>query len=227
MDKGLYVMFSQSMHLEPDLDRFITKVITESARTTFYQCTPEDKSIRPGTDYYMAPTACKIGRCIVMAVCVLNFVRTYPSFYSVYGLAIGYPGEPTKGYSRVLDGPHTLAILKSKTTGDLIALDLTEQGRSGKAAHVFVAKTIDRLLDLIRDRYGVYQPGGFWTSFRADAFDGNMFSVYSAAVHKVMQRKTDERLRVGNNRYVVYENYLNPDLKHIRRNGKMIPVRRL
>jgi hypothetical protein len=122
----------------------------------------------------------------------------YPANYRVYGLAIGYAGTPLTPYSMVTDAPHTLPILRSKTTNEFVAIDLTEQSRSGKA-HVFVAKDVAVLLDLIRTRYGVYKPGGFWTSFTPGDFKNmgtNMYSVYSAAVHKVMQRLSESQYRV-------------------------------
>jgi len=198
MDYGPYVLFSSTgLGLSQDSDRFVRKVMSEaSTKSSFYECTPEDKSF--GRNHYATPTACKMGKCIVMAVCVLNFVRTYPVNYRIHGLAIGYVGTPLAPYSIVGDAPHTLPILRSKTTNEFVAIDLTEPSRSGKA-HVFVAKDVDMLLDSIRTRYGVYQPGGFWTSFTPGDFNSmgtNMYSVYSAAVHKVMQRLSELQYRM-------------------------------
>lgn len=192
-DYGPYVVFSGQL-MSPDADRIIRKVISDaSTRTSFYECTPEDTSF--GRDHYATPEACKMGKCIVMSVCVLNYVRTHPVNYRVHGLAIGYAGTPMRPYSVVTDAPHTLPVLRSKASRDaeFVAIDLTEQSRSGKA-HVFVARTLDALLDSIRHRYGTYRPGGFWTSFTPDDFKdvgADMYSVYSAAVHKVMQRLSE------------------------------------
>jgi len=134
-----------------------------------------------------------------MSVCVLNYLRTHPVNYRVHGLAIGYAGTPLGSYSVVTDAPHTLPVLRSKASRDaeFVAIDLTEQSRSGKA-HVFIARTLDALLDAIRHRYGTYNPGGFWTSFTPDDFKNmgaDMYSVYSAAVHKVMQRLSETQYR--------------------------------
>lgn len=195
MDYGLYVLFSREP-FSTHLNRFVSKVISDSStKPRFYECTPEDKAMLkqlPGArNHYATPEACKMGKCIVMAVCVLNFVRTHPVTYRVHGLAIGYAGVPLEPYMMVGDAPHTLPILRSKMVRDeFVAIDLTERSRSGKA-HVFVAKTLDALLDLIRLRYGTYQPGGFWTSFTPDDFKDvgeNMYSIYTLAVHRVMQR---------------------------------------
>lgn len=177
-------------------DRFVRRVISDSStKPKFYECTREDKARNPGgRNHYATPEACKMGKCIVMAVCVLNYVRMRPVDYRVHGLAVGYAGKPLEPYSMVTDRPHTLPILQSKTAGDeFLAIDLPERSRSGKA-HVFVARTLDALMDSIRSRYGTYQPGGFWTSFTSDDFKdvgADMYSIYSSAVHKVMQRLSE------------------------------------
>jgi hypothetical protein len=85
------VFFPHSVVPSDDLQRFVARILDKSTTPTFYASTPEDKKIinDKSKNVYMNPNESKHQKCIVLAVCVLNFVRTYPSTYRAYGLAIG------------------------------------------------------------------------------------------------------------------------------------------
>lgn len=237
MDYGSYIVFT-SKQVSDETDRFIKNIIKASQRGTFYQCTPVDKSLQPTKTMYMTPETCKMGKCMTVAVCVLNYVRTNPVNYRVYGIAFGYAGDPPEQYIRVADAPHTLAVVQSKITGELIAIDVTELDRSGKL-HVFVENNTEQLLQQIQYRYGTY-PGAFWTIYTEQDFKNiglNIYSVYSSTIHKASDyyykqihsktlkggdnifNKTEERIKIGNRNCIVYKNKWGT--KFIKKNKEM------